>query len=344
MSSHTNTSNANRYYLISYPRTASNLLLKILAVESQPGFSSGGYDGGYFFMAVDGILCERRLRSRCISDWTDDERREVRESFQTCFENQQRWMASAQAQGHSIFVKEHTTFFVDPTARSRFQFGADAVSESSWTVQYDGGSTHSRLNATVLPDEFLLTWLPTFLIRHPAVAFPSYYRTFVEREGKELASADNFASLLITVKWSRALYDFYAQQRDALPCSQARRSEWPIVLDADDMIAEPEILSLYCKKVGMDPGQLRFSWDQADPEKLSKMHPAQRAMRTTIYDSTGIVKDKSVRHLDILDEVMKWRSEFGDIAAEHIERLVRSAMPDYEYLRERRLRVAPAED
>ncbi|KAI0178474.1 hypothetical protein BJ166DRAFT_510006 [Pestalotiopsis sp. NC0098] len=342
MDLNTDSSRSKRYYLISYPRTASNLLLKILAVDSQPGFSSGGCDGGYFFMPVDGILCERRLRSRCISDWTDDERREVRESFQTCFENQQRWMTSAQAQGHSIFVKEHTTFFVDPTARSRFQFGADAVKEPSWTVKYDGGSNHSRLNATVLPDEFLLTWLPTFLIRHPAVAFPSYYRTFVEREGKELASADNFASLLITVEWSRALYDFYVQRRDTLPCSQARRSEWPIVLDADDMIAEPEILSLYCKKIGMNPGQLRFSWDQADPEKLSKMHPAQKAMRTTIYDSTGIVKDKSVRHLNVPDEVMKWRSEFGDMAAEHIERLVRDAMPDYEYLRERRLRVTPA--
>ncbi|ETS75101.1 hypothetical protein PFICI_13585 [Pestalotiopsis fici W106-1] len=337
-----NSSKPHRYYLISYPRTASNLLLKILAVESQPGFSSGGYDGGYFFMPVDGILCERHLRSRCVSDWTSDERREVQESFQTCFENQLRWVESAQSQGHSIFVKEHTTFFADPIVRTRLQFGADAVNEPNWTVRYAGGSTHSTLNTSVLPDEFLLTWLPTFLIRHPAVAFPSYYRTIIEREGKELAAADNFASLVITVEWSRALYDFYLQHRDALPCSPAQRSEWPIVLDADDVINHPEIISLYCAKVGMDPQTLRFSWDQADPEKLAKMHPAQRAMRTTIYGSTGIVKGKSLQELNILDEASKWRSEFGDIAAQHIEKLVRQAMPDYEYLRARRLRATPA--
>ncbi|KAH8664667.1 hypothetical protein BX600DRAFT_512673 [Xylariales sp. PMI_506] len=343
MYSDTDASKPKRYYLISYPRTASNLLLKILAVESQPGFSSGGYDGGYFFMPVDGILCQRRLRSRCVSDWTDDERREVQESFQTCFENQQRLVESAQSGGHSIFVKEHTTFFVDPTARSRLQFGADGVDEPSWTVKYAGGSTHSELNATVLPDEFLLTWLPTFLIRHPAVAFPSYYRTIIAREGTELASADNFASLVTTVEWSRSLYDFYVQQRDALPCSEAQRGEWPIILDADDVIAHPEILSLYCEKLGMDSQRLRFSWDQADPEKLSKMHPAQRAMRTTIYESTGIVKSKFSPELSIADEVSKWRSEFGDVAAQHIERLVRGAMPDYEYLREKRLRAVPSQ-
>ncbi|KAF3019354.1 hypothetical protein E8E14_010836 [Neopestalotiopsis sp. 37M] len=341
MSSDTDTDKPKRFYLISYPRTASNLLLKILNVESQTGFSSGGYDGGYFFMPVDGILCERRLRSRCVSDWTSDERREVQESFQACFENQLRCVESAQSQGHSIFVKEHATFVVDPTARSRLRFGADAVSEPSWTVQYAGGSTHSKLNTTVLPDEFLITWLPTFLIRHPAIAFPSYYRTIIDREGEELASADNFASLVITVEWSRALYDFYVQHRDAFPCSEAQRSEWPIVLDADDVIAHPEIVSSYCEKLDMDPRQLRFSWDQADPEKLAKMHPAQRAMRTTIYESTGVMKGKYAPELSISDEVNKWRSEFGDLAAQHIEKLVRRAMPDYEYLRARKLRAIP---
>ncbi|KAI1258833.1 hypothetical protein F5Y18DRAFT_443923 [Xylariaceae sp. FL1019] len=105
-------SKPKRYYLISYPKTASNLLLQVLAPESQPGFSSGDFDGGYFFMPVDGILNEQRLCSRCVSEWANDERREVQESFQACFENQQRAVAAAQSQGHSIFVKKHTAFFV----------------------------------------------------------------------------------------------------------------------------------------------------------------------------------------------------------------------------------------
>ncbi|OAA34784.1 hypothetical protein NOR_08296 [Metarhizium rileyi] len=328
-----------RYYLISYPRTASSLFLKILALDAQPGFSTGEYEGGYFFMPAYNDLYEPSLRATCVNDWTPDQRGRIQDSLQRCFDKQQQWVESAQAKGLSVFVKEHATFLAEPTERSRLLFGSKTVNEPKWTVKYDGGATHSKLNITMLPDEYLLTWLPTFLIRHPALAFPSLYRTLLKREDSEKVSADNFAALVATVKWTRDLYDFYVQRRGHLPCSPGQRDEWPIVLDADDVIAHPRTVSVYCEKLGMDPRQLRYTWDQVGPEHMSRMRVEQVIMRSTLYASTGVMQNKTSDGLDIADEVNKWKTEFGVPAAEHIEMLVRGAMPDYEYLRAKRLRV-----
>jgi hypothetical protein len=48
----------------------------------------------------------------------------------------------------------------------------------------------SPLNQTVLPDDFLLCFKPTFLIRHPALVFPSYYRAHVNTFGKPQTEED----------------------------------------------------------------------------------------------------------------------------------------------------------
>lgn len=85
--------------------------------------------------------------------------------------------------------KEHSYFMSEPTAKTRFFFGQDSVKESPWTVQvphsYGLKVTHSTLNKTVLPDEFLWTWLLTLLIRHPALVFPSHYCTFIDNDTVE---------------------------------------------------------------------------------------------------------------------------------------------------------------
>lgn len=334
----TSTRSPRRYYLLSYPRTASNLLVKILALDSQPNISTGDFDGGYFFLPVDNILCEPGLRNRCVDDWTAKEKAQVQESFQACFDTMQKWLESTESRGHSVFVKEHIVFLANPTARSNLHFDRDIL-EAPWMVKYAGGSTRSNPNFTVLPDEFLLTWLPTFLIRHPVLSFPSLYRTVIKREGEQSAAADNFASLLTTVKWSRALYNFYSQRLELLPFSQGESVQWPIILDADDIIAHPKIVALYCEKLDLDPEKLRFTWDQVSSEELSEMNSTHMVMRSTVLHSTGVIKDRTASGLDISNEAEKWKGEFGVAAAEHIEKLVREAMPDYEFLRERRLRV-----
>jgi hypothetical protein len=62
-------------------------------------------------------------------------------------------------------------------------------------------------------------------------------------------------------------------------------------------------------------------------------------MLSTLSASTGIIKDKTPTAVDVDAEVKQWKEEFGEEVAAKLETLVRDAMPDYEYLRSRRITV-----
>ena len=123
--------------------------------------------------------------------------------------------------------------------------------------------SRSPLNLTFLPDEFLKTWNPTFLIRHPAMMIPSLYRTCLgnfEMNGFKRTKKEPLPTEL-TTKWIRTLYDFYAAHF-------AESSLWPIVLDADDRLA-PGALKALRRPLDADPllgftyGRMRLFGDCA---------------------------------------------------------------------------------
>jgi hypothetical protein len=81
-------SDQNRFLLITYPRTASNLLLKILALETQPnvhmtdeGRTRHMHGGnGYFFM--NNQIFKGRMGKR-MNEWNEDEKSKVIASTRT---------------------------------------------------------------------------------------------------------------------------------------------------------------------------------------------------------------------------------------------------------------------
>jgi hypothetical protein len=310
-------------------------------VESQSNVCSGELDGGYFFMAADDMLIEPPLRTKPTVDWTSVERIRVQLCYQRCFDDMKTWLESQQAKGQSVFVKEHATFMATPEERSHLAFGIEHTHHPSLLVEDKPYSTRSSQNFTVLPDQFLQTWLPTFLIRHPALAFPSYYRTIIDLDGADQAAADNYASFKnISIKHSRQLYDLYVQWRDKLPCSDGKRGVWPIVLDAEDVVSCPETVTLYCALLNLDAGNLRFNWDALKQKDVSQMGRAQQVMRSTLSQSSGIDRTKTQGTVHLASEVEKWVAEFGAAAAQEIARKVYEEMDDYEYLRSNRLRAA----
>lgn len=259
--------------------------------------------------------------------------------YQQCFNSLLQHIKSAEDQDCSVFVKEHSHLFADPMAQAKHLFGPDTVHEKPWTVQYELGSTHSDLNHSVLPDEFLVTFLPTFVIRHPVLVFPSYYRTLIRATSKEAAAQKTYLSLMLTLKWMRSLYEWYLQQKESLLCSGDAGTIWPIVLEADDIISQRGVLARYCSLIGADPEKLCFRWDRVTPEEKAKLTPLDRLMRSSINDSCGIIEGKTSIGIDIDEEVAKWKVEFGESPAKQLQALVQIAMPDYEYLKARRLRV-----
>lgn len=343
----------NRLLLVSVPRTASNLLLKILNIPNQPNVLTSP-KGGYFF--YDAFMTARKdgRLNKPLSEWTADEKTETRDAFQHGLGDLEEYSAKARAENKIMFAKEHAFWFLNPGFFSGITNGvADDQDLQAFQVSmpesYGSSSTFSANNKTVLPDEYLRTWQLAFIIRHPALAWPSLYRAMQKMSKAGFLDDDGVKGVSITnmsMQWTRKLFDWCLEQPDA-PVT-------PLVIDANDVIHNPGAVIKFCERAGLDTGAMQFEWndnekksdtwtpDRAsvwDAEELARQRNAASIMLSTLEGSTGIVKDKAPTSIDIDAEVAKWRVEFGDEMAELLEKATRDAMPDYEYLKANRVTV-----
>jgi hypothetical protein len=342
-----------RLLLISVPRTASNLLLKILNIHDQPQFHTSP-KGGYFFYPAFVSAAQNGHLAKSPEQWTQDDRQSVKKGFQECLETLEDESSVAQKNNKAMFTKEHAFWFFNPAALHKMRTGCEDPGFfkdlRSEMPQAYGPSSWSPGNETVLSDEYMRSWQYAFIIRHPALAWPSMYRAMVKiaKEGYMDEDGVKGSSLTnMTMHWSRMLYDWCLEQPDV--------SVAPPVVDAHDLIHSPEIVYKLCEQTGLDKSALQFEWGGKNEQKKSDNWAAPEAdadqqqrdlhnraasiMLSTLEDSKGIVKDKAPVSIDIDAEAAKWKVEFGEEIAQMIEKAVRDSMPDYEYLKARRITV-----
>ncbi|KAF7590778.1 hypothetical protein BBP40_002394 [Aspergillus hancockii] len=325
----------NRIWLITAPRTASNLLVRILAPDHQPNTISGEY---YFRDALWQTESSRCLE-KSLESWSADDISALRKAYQRCFDRLQAF--SSTATDKRIILKEHVLFVLDPGARARSRDSVLKEEHMCCKVQdrvtSDLQVSGLPLNISVLPGRFLAGWFPVFLIRHPAVVFPSYYRTYVThwaRTPEVMERCKGEIETAMTLRWSRCLYDWYqalweqAGRHKGLPA--------PIILEAEDIMSEPQLVARFCQTVGLDSSQLQYSWKPVSKDVLDSINPGERRMRDTLYASSGVDQGRIRRKIDMDKEIQKWKIEFGEAAALDLEHWVRAAMPDYEFMRQRR--------
>ncbi|KAH7184794.1 uncharacterized protein B0J16DRAFT_340473 [Fusarium flagelliforme] len=323
-----------RYWLLTCPRTASNLLVKMLNLDEQ-GVRPANH-GGYFFLPA--IQKHFLVEQKPMDTWTEEEKAPIDEIIQQCSQAFQDHIAAAEAEGQKLYVKEHSIMLNHPRVEDHYINGSKekrAITEATPVpVKGIAEPTRSKNNLTLFPDEFLKTWNPTFLIRHPALMIPSLYRTSlakidlkgISRPRREPCRTE------VTMRWHRSLYEFYAEHF-------GNDSVWPIVLDADDIMLKPEIVCKYAKLAGLDESKVRRSWDKAPSEELNKLSHMEQRMLSSINASTAIDNSKVAGNIDIDQEVVKWTEEFGEGEAKKIEKWVRDVMPDYEYMHSKRMRL-----
>lgn len=342
-----------RVLLITYPRTASNLLVKMLALEDQPNVVSNEM-GGYFFW--DAFMKERKTVSegKPIAQWNAKDTGEVRQAFQQNFNVFEDMSQSAISDGKIFFAKEHTLWFADPGALAQYLSTHDyQPSSSRLDIQLPDPYSMAPMkfspkNFTIFPDEYLETWTPTFLVRHPALAFPSYYRALQKLEKGGFAEEEIEAPMLelhSTLLWTRLLYDWY-HERKGNSYSHAHSHEgqyndicFPLILDAHDIIHSPEILLRYCELLGMDPAAVKVAWQTQSTPGSGCAESADKVMTETLDHSSCLLKQKTPSTVDIAVERGNWEVEFGQGLAKQMEEWVRAAMPDYNYLWARRLKL-----
>lgn len=325
-----------KYLLLTYPRVASNMLMQVLALDEQPQLLANHQRSYHQRPAYELRIQGPKLSMRAPSSWSAEERTQLKSDFQASHDKIQEQVTEAAAKEKNVFLKEHAPWTIEPAAEHAWAFKQADPTEESWMVVSNLGSTRSPLNNTIYPDEELRTWLPTFLIRHPAIAFPSIYRAAVDVFDQEMVKSEPFMRLGMALHWSRHLYDWYASDAEFQSATASEQTTWPVVLDADDVIEDEGILLEYGKAVGFDPENLHFSWSSKTKEELAQFPPRVQRFGSTIFASSAIDKGKLCRNVDVDEEVSKWKEEFGDEVTRKIEQLVREMMPHYEHLRSKR--------
>lgn len=337
----TNSNPTNRFLLISYPRTTSSLFTRILSLDQQPNILTTKLDG-YFFLPVYILMTELGLLGKHVDTWSEDQKTQIQERHRACFKAMEEHIARAESLSKGVFIKEHIIFLSDPVVQTRVLFG-NGEEESARTQRWTLGSSSQNqvdeisgiINETILSDTFLTTFKPTFLIRHPALAFPSFFRVYCDSKTRSIRPSEPDLDLpelplIMTLRFQKSLYTFFESHIHKTDPD----SPYPIILDASDITHNPDIIIRYSELIGLDPSVLKFSWEFTNDETAESQ---TRRMRDTLWASKGIMKDRTPMEVDIQVEAGKWKEEFGDTVAGFIQRFVVDAMEDYNFFFERRL-------
>ncbi|EKV13445.1 hypothetical protein PDIG_38270 [Penicillium digitatum PHI26] len=349
-----NNGKPHRVLLVSIPRTASNLFLKILNIHNQPNVLTSQKGGDFFYDAFMTVSRDGRV-DKPLDEWTTDARSETKAIIQRCFNNLEDYSTRARSENKIMFAKEHAFWFLNPGFFTSPSSSAPMPSPEqleefrvSMPDQYGPSQTFSANNKTVLPDEYLRTWQIAFIIRHPALAYPSMYRAMQKLSQSGFIDDDDIKGMSFTnmsLEWTRKLFDWCLEQPDE-PVT-------PLVVDANDIIHHPGAVVKFCEKTGLNTASMQFEWnsseksvnetpesaDYGEPAELTLHRNASSIMFSTLAESTGVVKDKAPLSVDVDAEVAKWRVEFGDEVAELLEKATRDSMSDYEYLKANRVTV-----
>ncbi|EEQ32130.1 hypothetical protein McanMca71_005480 [Microsporum canis] len=335
-----------RIYLLTHPRSASNLLVQILGLEDQPNVKARPH-AGYYFLDTLIALGDMGLRAKHVDEWTEEERTKVQAMYQKGYEEMMKDVDKSKEEGRISVVKEHANVIIGPSHQTKFMFKTDDVKEAPLTLDVAQGSevVRSPGNHTIFSDEFLLTWKPVFLIRHPALMFPSFYRCmddFRKMQKEEIGTTGSLEAgkpdlpIYMSFHNIRSMYDWYSEKLNQVGSSSTTQP-WPIVIDADDVIADETVVLKLADIIGLDRNHLKFTWNPVSEEDSKKYNPMAKRMLSSLNASNGIMKDKLAANIDIEAEATKWKAEFGEIDGAKMHKWVTDAMPDYEYLKSRRL-------
>ena len=337
-----------RFLFVFSSGTSSNTLFEILNLPSQSDVCLFNQDRS-FFVPPSQLVDQLGLLDRPIQSWSADEKNRIMEAYQDRFTAMEVYTQEAHARGKIAFVTEHGCNLASPPARARFLFGSGGVDESTWRVHVPSMShlsedADSRLNETVLPGYVLLYYLPIFLIRHPALAIPDVYRRFVfgrNANSEVMVSLEHKLRAAVTLHWTRVLYNFHVLEDSRnWVCRDDDVDDdvtWPLVLDTDDIVNSPKVIERLCEIVGLDVKNLGWRWQRVSSGDMSENPNSIIWAAKTLPGDTDADNVKTGENLSIGEEAKKWVDEFGEDVGRRIEEWVRSSMPDYEFLRGRKL-------
>lgn len=327
-------------FILSHPRTASNLFMQVF--KSHPDVVPAEYPFfDLFFFGIES-QCDRDGPEMDAARTKFREKTGVPRSYQESFKKLEQDIRRASDQvsllvpkgyldgcsayysvkGKVAFVKEHVHLFLKPSVIDS-NLENPRPHRGIPQLQPKGSRVRISTNPTLLPDDFMLSVAPVFLIRHPALVFSSWYKVSKEGFGADVNDSD--FPVEASFQWSRILYDWYLNMWSVTssrsPQTQHRK---PAVIDADDTMSDRAALERLCRQLQLNPQHLSFEWQVATTGLVPWF--------SSIQKSTGVDMSKISKGVDIQREFVKWENEFGSHVAQKLLHFVELAMPDYEYL------------
>ena len=299
-----------RLYLLSQPRTRSNLWMKLF--ESHPSLTTLKYPFQEAWMygpehqRTRGKVPELQKRL----DFHKEE------TYQRAFERMLSEVQQAEAQNKTIFIKDHSNAIMTPSAISeamtlaagRRQKYLAARNTDSKETHLDGVFEYqsnwrrcwtppkivdSEIETTrndtdtitpsplLLPESFLQSVQPVIIIRNPLRLLHSYYRTASVALGAEVDDSD--FPLAASLSLSRYLYEYFAK---FYPVGDKRH---PVIFDGDDIVRDPKgLIQRFCSVTGVDESGVTYVWEPMCESKLALMNGGHRPFLETLATSTGV--------------------------------------------------------
>ncbi|KAK5163702.1 uncharacterized protein LTR77_010375 [Saxophila tyrrhenica] len=301
-----------RIFIFDSPRTRSQLFNKIFAVHPQlhqifhPFYPAGS-------LGPERLICRFR---QC--DAADEVQKVLaategaeQETYHKCMESLIENVNQTETGGEKVvWIKEHVVACLQPEMISGLISGE--------TGSHDG-SKHT--NISVMPDDFLDTLTPVFLIRHPALMIPSWYRA--QRLTLQEEVSDESFRVFSSLKWARMMFELV----------RFRSGRSPLVLNGEDLVARPDmIVQEVCRTLDLDPKQVQLQWKPVPKDELDAADFMRRHFFGDLMTSDRIKTGQAKQTVDLDEEERSWSAEFGVEAATTLRRLVDENMEHYDYL------------
>lgn len=209
-------------------------------------------------------------------------------------------------------MKEHVCFMIQPKIIAKdlakhsypdhpFEPLVDHKLDNGTTSTCGGGAGIPK-NPTFVPDRFMNTLTPIFIIRNPIRMIPSWY-TVSQHYGA--TTRDSEWPFAASYHWCRILYDYYEEHFKANP--RKGYPALPLVVDGDELILyTQDIMPHLCDLIHLNSSAIKYTWKASDPYTAWPSATADEASKTpavkaaieafggTIARSTGVERNPEV--------------------------------------------------
>lgn len=220
---------------------------------------------------------------------------------------------SSRWQGKIPLTKEHVCFMIQPKiiARDLAEYSyPEYPLEPLIDHKYDIGITSTSegsisipKNPSFVPDRFMNSLTPIFIIRNPMRMIPSWYKNVSENFGA--TTRDSEWPFTASYHWCRILYDYYEEYFKANP--REGFPVLPLVVDGEELVLHTEdLMTQLCDLIHLDSSAVKYTWETGDPYSSWPAAAAPEDLKTpavkkvieafggNIARSTGVVRDAEV--------------------------------------------------